>query len=85
MDEKQITVMFGATGAGSISVTRGGEEIPNITSVAVYKTEPGEIPEIEIKMLAPKLTVIDKTPADVEAMEETKLETSKRKPTTAKK
>lgn len=73
MEETQITIIFGDNGAGSLRVVENGKELPNVTSVAVSTTTSGEIPEVTIKRLVPRLTVIDKTPENVEDMTEEKL------------
>ncbi|MFG6101201.1 hypothetical protein U2F10_03035 [Leptothoe sp. EHU-05/26/07-4] len=73
-EAKAVKVIFGEGYAGNIRVMIGPEEIPNIRSVKLPEVKPGELPEIEIKMLAPKLTVEDKTQDSVVEMEEVDLD-----------
>ena len=71
--EKTVKLIFGETHAGSIRVMIGTEEIPNIRSVKLPEVEPGELPEIEIKMLAPRLEIEDKTQGGVTEMQEVEM------------
>ncbi len=73
-EAKSVKVIFGEGYAGNIRVMIGSEEIPNIRSIKLPEVKPGELPEIEIKMLAPKLVIEDKTKDDVAEMEEVDLD-----------
>ncbi|MEM8610398.1 MAG: hypothetical protein AAGF93_00155 [Cyanobacteria bacterium P01_H01_bin.105] len=73
MPEKTVKIVFGEGYAGNIRVMIGAEEIPNIRSVKLPEVEPGELPKIEITMLAPRLEIEDKTQRGVTEMEEVKV------------
>lgn len=73
MPEKTVKIVFGEGYAGNIRVMLGTEEIPNIRSVKLPEVEPGELPKIEITMLAPRLEIEDKTQGGVVEMEEVKV------------
>ena len=78
-DQKPLKVVFGDPYPGAVRVMMGSEEVPNIRSVAIKTTEPGELPVLEIKMLAPNLVVEDHTEGDVQEMKEVPLDLSKPK------
>ncbi|EKU98041.1 hypothetical protein Lepto7375DRAFT_7300 [Leptolyngbya sp. PCC 7375] len=77
--QKPLKIVFGDPNSGNVRVMMGNEEIPNIRSVALLKTEPGEIPIIEIKMLVPELTIEDYTDSAIHEMKEVSLDLSKPK------
>lgn len=72
-DAKPVKVIFGERYPGDIRVMIGAEEIPNIRSVKLLEVEPGELPQIQIRMLAPRLEIEDKTQGDVQEMVEVDL------------
>lgn len=72
-EAKSIKVIFGETYPGNIRVMIGSDEIPNVRSVRLLEVKPGELPEIDIKILAPKLEIENKTEGDVAEMEEVEL------------
>ena len=73
-EAKAVKVILGERWPGDIRVMLGAEEIPNIRSVKLLEVEPGEIPQLQIRMLAPKMEIHDKTPGDVTEMEEVDLD-----------
>ena len=75
-NQKPLKIVFGDPFPGAVRVMMGSEEIPNIRSVAVKSTEPGELPVLEIKMLSPNLVVEDHTQGDVQEMTEVPLDLS---------
>ena len=81
--EKTIKLIFGETHPGSTRVMIGSEEVHGVVSVEMPKVKPGELPRIELVMLAPRLEIIDKNPSDVAEMEEVAVSvTSKTNPKT---
>ena len=75
-NQKPLKVVFGDPYPGAVRVMIGPEEVPNIRSVAVKTTEPGELPVLEIKMLAPSLVIEDHTEGDIQEMAEVPLDLS---------
>lgn len=72
-EAKTVKVIFGERYPGDIRVMIGPEEIPNIRSVKLLEVEPGELPQLQIRMLAPRMEIEDKTKGDVTEMEEVDL------------
>lgn len=76
MENKPLVVTFGHLHPGSIRVTRGGEEIPGVQSVSLPITHVGQLPIIEIKVLAYDVVIEDYTNKNLQQAEEVILDTS---------
>ena len=77
------TVIFGDPSAGSIRVRYGGQEIPNVLAAEV-KSKQGELPELELKVMAPQIEVEDRTSSEVTSTKE-EVVTTKQLPKAAEK
>lgn len=73
MAETAVKVIFGEKYPGDIRVMIGPQEVPNIRSVKLLEVEPGELPQLQIRMLTPKLEISDLTDGEVTEMEEVDL------------
>ena len=76
MAEATVKVIFGEKYPGDIRVMLGAQEVPNIKSVKLLEVEPGELPELQIRMLTPKLEILDHTDGEITEMEEVDLSLS---------
>ena len=69
-EAKTVKLIFGETHPGSVRAMIGSEEVHGLVSVEMPKVKPGELPRIELVMLAPRLDIINKNPDDIAEMEE---------------
>lgn len=83
MAEATVKVIFGEKYPGDIRVMIGPQEVPNIRSVKLLEVEPGELPQLQIRMLTPKLEISDLTDGEVTEMEEVDLPLSPAEKTVA--